>query len=54
MTGSYTAPDGTTVPVEIRITRYFRYADGRWRQYHHHGRIDDPGALRAYQQAIRG
>jgi ketosteroid isomerase-like protein len=53
-TGSFTTPDGTTVPVEIRTTRYFRYADGRWRQYHHHGSIDDPGALRAYQQAIRG
>jgi hypothetical protein len=25
-----------------------------WRQYHHHGSIDDPDALRAYQQAIRG
>jgi ketosteroid isomerase-like protein len=52
--GSYTAPDGTTVPLEIRTTRYFRYSGGRWRQYHHHGSIDDPEALRAYQQAIRG
>jgi ketosteroid isomerase-like protein len=53
-TGSYTAPDGRTIPLEIRTTRYFRYAGGHWRQYHHHGSIDDPGALRAYQQAIRG
>jgi ketosteroid isomerase-like protein len=53
-TGSFTAPDGTTIPLEIRTTRYFRYAGGHWRQYHHHGSIDDPGALRAYQQAIRG
>jgi ketosteroid isomerase-like protein len=52
--GSYTAPDGTTMPLEIRTTRYFRYQDGRWRQYHHHGSIDDPEALRGYQQAIRG
>jgi hypothetical protein len=27
---------------------------GHWRQYHHHGSIDDPGALRAYQQAVGG
>lgn len=53
-TGSYTAPDGTAMPLEIRTTRYFRHQDGRWRQYHHHGSIDDPEALRAYQQAIRG
>ncbi len=53
-TGSYTAADGTTVPLEIRTSRYFRYSGGRWRQYHHHGSIDDPDVLRAYQQAIRG
>ncbi len=53
-TGSYTRLDGTSVPLEIRTSRYFRYEDGRWRQYHHHGSIDDPAALGAYQQAIRG
>lgn len=53
-TGSYTAPDGSTVLVEIRATRYFRYEDGHWRQYHHHGSSDDPDALRAYQHAFRG
>jgi ketosteroid isomerase-like protein len=55
-TGSYTAAGGGGAPVglEIRTSRYFRYQDGRWRQYHHHGSIDDPAALRAYQQAIQG
>ncbi|GLI00602.1 hypothetical protein Pa4123_58780 [Phytohabitans aurantiacus] len=53
-TGSYTTGDGTTVPLEIRTSRYFRYENGRWRQYHHHGSIDDPDALRDYQRAIRG
>lgn len=53
-TGSYTARDGSAVPVEIRSTRYFRYEGGHWRQYHHHGSIDDPDALRAYQQAFGG
>lgn len=52
--GAYTARSGRAVPLEIRTTRYFRYEDGHWRQYHHHGSIDDPAALRAYQQAVRG
>lgn len=53
-TGTYTGPDGVAVPLEIRTSRYFRYEDGRWRQYHHHGSIDDPAALAAYQAAVRG
>ncbi|MGA5823915.1 YybH family protein [Kitasatospora sp. NPDC094028] len=52
-TGTYTAPDGTTAPLHIRTSRYFRYEDGSWRQHHHHGSIDDPAALRAYQDAVR-
>jgi ketosteroid isomerase-like protein len=52
--GTYTAPDGAAVPLEIRTSRYFRYENGHWRQYHHHGSIDDPDALRAYQRAVRG
>jgi ketosteroid isomerase-like protein len=52
-TGSYTPGGAAPVPLQIRTSRYFRYEDGRWRQYHHHGSIDDPAALRAYQRAIR-
>lgn len=52
--GSYIAANGTAVPLEIRTSRYFRYEDGHWRQYHHHGSIDNPDALRAYQQTILG
>ena len=48
--GRYTAPGGGTIPLEIRTSRYFRYEDGYWRQYHHHGGIDDG----RYQQAVRG
>ena len=52
-TGTFTAPDGTRVPLSIRTTRYFGHLDGRWGQLHHHGSIDDPDALRAYQRAVR-
>lgn len=53
-TGTYTTPDGTVTPLSIRTSRYFRYEDGHWRQFHHHGSIDDAGELAAYQKAIRG
>lgn len=52
-TGEYTEANGArTVPVSIRTSRYFRYVDGVWRQFHHHGSIDDPAMLDAYQRAI--
>jgi SnoaL-like domain len=53
-TNSYTSADRKSSPLEIRTTRYFRYADGRWRQFHHHGSIDVPAVLAAYQQAVLG
>jgi ketosteroid isomerase-like protein len=53
-TGSYLAPDGTRVPLYIRTSRYFLREEGAWRQYHHHGSIDDPEALVAYQAAVIG
>jgi ketosteroid isomerase-like protein len=52
--GTYTGPDGTRMPIEIRTTRYFRYEDGAWRQFHHHGSIDDAEALAEYQRAVSG
>lgn len=51
-TGHFTAPDGTRVPLSIRTTRYLGHLGGRWSQLHHHGSIDDPDALRAYQRAV--
>jgi hypothetical protein len=44
--GSY----GAQVPLTIRTTRVFAYDDG-WRQVHHHGSIDHPAELAAYQKA---
>jgi hypothetical protein len=51
-TGHYSTDDLPMVPVAIRTTRYFRCQDGRLAQYHHHGSIDDPAALTAYQHAL--
>ena len=52
--GSWTDAEGNAVPLEIRTSRYFRYDDGRWQQFHHHGSIDDPAAPAAYQHPVRG
>jgi hypothetical protein len=51
-TGGYTVPGAAAVPLAIRTTRYFRYDEGRWAQFHHHGSIDDAAALAAYQAAV--
>lgn len=48
--GSFVA-DGVAVPVAIRTSRVFERCDGRWRQVHHHGSIEDADLLRRYQQA---
>jgi ketosteroid isomerase-like protein len=51
--GTLTAPDGTTLELRIRTSRIFRRdSDGHWRQVHHHGSMDDPELLRAYQSAV--
>jgi ketosteroid isomerase-like protein len=52
-TGSYHHPQLGEQPLQIRTTRIFAY-DDRWAQVHHHGSIDDPETLAAYQQAVRG
>jgi ketosteroid isomerase-like protein len=46
--------DGASLDLAIRTTRlYRRDAASRWRQVHHHGSIEDPQLLAAYQQAVR-
>ena len=50
--GRLTSPT-TTLDLAIRTTRVFRRVEGRWRQIHHHGSIDDPQRLAAYQDAVR-
>lgn len=50
--GEYGAGEAV-LNMAIRTTRVFRRIDGEWRQVHHHGSIDDPELLGAYQQAVR-
>src|SRR5918996_430961 len=38
--------------LAIRTSRVFRKMNGRWRQVHHHGSIDDPELLELYQMAL--
>ncbi|TAL76662.1 MAG: DUF4440 domain-containing protein [Beijerinckiaceae bacterium] len=46
---------GQPMQLAIRTSRIFRRdQDGRWSQVHHHGSIDDPQMLTAYQTAILG
>lgn len=53
--GTLTKPDGTALELRIRTSRIFRRsADGEWRQVHHHGSIDEPKLLAAYQSAVAG
>ena len=52
--GTYAVAGQAPIPLEIRTSRFFSYDDsvGRWVQLHHHGSVDDPDALRAYQRAL--
>ena len=44
--------NGNRLDLAIRTSRIFRRIGDRWRQVHHHGSIDDPQLLRAYQHAV--
>jgi ketosteroid isomerase-like protein len=51
--GTLTAPDDKALELRIRTSRIFRRdSDGQWRQVHHHGSMDDPELLGAYQSAV--
>lgn len=42
------------ITLAIRTSRIFQKVDGRWRQVHHHGSIEDPQLLATYQSAVVG
>lgn len=49
------ALSGQPLSLAIRTTRLFlRDVNSMWRQVHHHGCIDDPRMLSAYQEAVLG
>jgi len=50
--GEYRA-GGSMLNMAIRTSRIFRRIEGEWRQVHHHGSIEDPKLLAAYQNAVR-
>jgi ketosteroid isomerase-like protein len=46
--------DGQAIKdLNIRTTRIYQLVDGRWRQIHHHGSIEDATLLADYQSAVR-
>jgi len=42
------------IALAIRTSRIFRLTEKGWRQVHHHGSIEDPRLLDAYQKAVAG
>jgi hypothetical protein len=46
--------DGTRTVVPVRTSRIFIYINGKWRQVHHHGSVDDPETLDWYQEVMTG
>lgn len=50
--GTCTTPDGT-LTLAIRTSRVFQREGGRWRQWHHHGSVEDPALLARYQAVFR-
>lgn len=50
--GEFVGNSGDRLGLAIRTTRIFRWADGLWRQIHHHGSIEDPDMLARYQRAV--
>ena len=51
--GTCTAAD-SSIELRIRTTRWFTKVNGVWRQLHHHGSIEEPSLLAAYQTLIFG
>lgn len=43
---------GKYLDLAIRTSRIYQKIDGVWRQYHHHGSIDNPDLLQQYQSNV--
>lgn len=51
--GSF-AKGGVTIDLAVRTSRIFRRTEKGWRQVHHHGSIESPLLLDAYQKVVAG
>ena len=49
--GTFTLGE-TSVDLKIRTSRTYVLHEGRYRQLHHHGSIEDPALLKAYQDSV--
>ncbi len=45
---------GTVIELDIRTSRIYRLHQQQWKQVHHHGSMDNPKLLDAYQRLING
>lgn len=43
---------GKSIELKIRTSRMFVLRDGRYRQLHHHGSIEDPALLDTYRKGV--
>jgi phage gp16-like protein len=42
------------INLAIRTSRIFKKINDSWKQFHHHGSIEDPQLLSKYQAAVLG
>jgi hypothetical protein len=50
--GTLRTATGIELELAIRTSRFYRQFEGRWRQAHHHGSIDDPSLLQRYRDLV--
>lgn len=43
---------GQIIHLAIRTSRIYQKLDGKWKQVHHHGSIENPELLKSYQQLV--
>jgi len=44
---------GETLELAIRTSRVYKLVDDEYKQVHHHGSIEDPILLKAYQELVQ-
>lgn len=49
----YFESGGKRLELAIRTSRIFQKSGGEWRQVHHHGSIEAPALLKAYQDIVK-